>query len=435
MSFARQILYEIAGEIGKPREAMNKFIGILEENMCDTEIALKSTSTEELNELGLPKFIALKLTKKLKIKRGCLPNNFLKKSKKGNKMILEENNIIENNKIPFLDKILKELFLQYISNQEKFNSLNLLNKILKNILKNPTSEKFRKLNKGNNKLYMNLWKFHEIHDLFKHLNFNSKENFFFLQQKEIKNNYFNYIIKKIENELSIVEKKLNNGFNPFKPSFRTNNPNFDIKVVGELAEKNTSDYFVELQKLKKERENLIKNHKVKRNVKIYKRETKMIIENEEDKVDEKIVEIDEKEIERKEQALLLRKRFLNFQKNFYKEISFSNSRKKEFDEITKKNLNLETIIKIKLPNRFIIEANFHVNDKLESVFAVLKENLIKKEGYFLFVAPFVKNKLEFKDSKKTLSELSLVPNANLNLLFREEGLNKEKSTFLLKELF
>lgn len=433
MSFAQQILYDIAEEIGKPKEVMNKFIDILEENMCDTELAIKGTSIEELNELGLPKFIAIKLTKKVGNNKGFLPTSCLKKPKKELKMVLKEDikvEKIQDKSIVFLDKILKELFIQYISTQEKFNSLNLLEKILKNILKNPSNEKFRKLNKSNNKLYMNLWKFNEIHDLIKNLNFKSENNFYFIEQKEINNKHFEYLIKKLDNELKIVEKKLNNGFNPFKPSFRTNNPNFDMKVVGEMAKEEGSNYYTELQKLKNEREKLIRNHKVNRNVKIYRREAKMEIEDEKD---EKIIEIDEKKMERKEQGLLLKRRFLEFQKNFYKEISFSNSRKKEFDEITKKNLNLETIIRIKLPNRYIIEANFHVNDKLESIFNLLNENLIKKEGYFLFVAPFVKNKLDFKDSQKSLSVLSLVPDANLNLLYKEQGLNKEKSTFLLKE--
>jgi hypothetical protein len=427
MKFARNLLYEIAEEIGKERESMEPFITILEENMCDTEKALQSTEIEELMELGLPKYICMKIQKKVSKKKSCLPFLAKKEEKKTVQTEKEERIVIREESFKPLEDQLKVLLNEYISSKEKLDSLSMLKKILTNILENPENEKFRKLNFNNNTLFMNLWKFHELRRLLILLNFEVDQNSYYL--KTIPEEAFSFILKRIGEEIEKAEKKIGSDFNPFQPTYRTNNPTFDINIVSKMAKEDQPDYFNELTKLKKERENLIKNHKITQQVKIFKKDFETNKIKEEIDNDEIPINIENG----KEQLNELKQRMINFQKNFYDEITFSNSRKKEFEELSKKEVYLETFLRIKLPNRYTIEVNFHVNQKLGDLFELLDKYLIYKKDYFLFISPFVKNKFDFSHSEKKFTELNFVPDANLNLLYSNEELNKENADLIVKD--
>lgn len=115
-------------------------------------------------------------------------------------------------------------------------------------------------------------------------------------------------------------------------------------------------------------------------------------------------------------------KILEFQKNFYQEISFSHARKKEFDDLMKKPVNLETHVKIKFPNKFVFECNFGVIEDITSLFKIL-DTYLTDRNYYLFIPPF-NNKRFTKKTTGSFQFLDLTPDVTLNLLFENDSLNK-----------
>lgn len=124
MTYGSFLLKKIAVDIGKDPSSVTKFIKILEENWCDTKKALESTTTQTLVEIGIPKFIALKIksyvknnivqnlnqSNKLENKYDHFDNkNNLTENRTMNEKVLDKNNFIENriisdNKINSVEK-------------------------------------------------------------------------------------------------------------------------------------------------------------------------------------------------------------------------------------------------------------------------------------------------------------------------------------------
>ena len=95
----------------------------------------------------------------------------------------------------------------------------------------------------------------------------------------------------------------------------------------------------------------------------------------------------------------------------------------------KKPLCLETHIKVKLPGNFMIEVNFGVKENIGALIKTLDELLITPD-YFLFIPPFIKNKITKQNMLDSFADFELVPDGTLNLLFLNEELNKQGAQIL-----
>ena len=96
--------------------------------------------------------------------------------------------------------------------------------------------------------------------------------------------------------------------------------------------------------------------------------------------------------------------------------NFQNRRKVEFDYLIKQKVYSETVIKIRMPNEFIIEARFAPLETLERVFEVVAEVVIG--DIYLYQSPPVKRM--DKHLKQTLQDLDSVPTGSFFL-----GINSE----------
>lgn len=52
---------QIAENIGKPYSSLEPFTQKLSQNFCDTKVALQNTTVKELEAIGIPTFIAIKI--------------------------------------------------------------------------------------------------------------------------------------------------------------------------------------------------------------------------------------------------------------------------------------------------------------------------------------------------------------------------------------
>ena len=98
----------------------------------------------------------------------------------------------------------------------------------------------------------------------------------------------------------------------------------------------------------------------------------------------------------------------------------------------KSPLVLETQIKIKLPNRFVIETNFGIHEKIKNMFELLDYYLLEHD-YFLNYSGFQKKKIQRQDGQKTFKQMDLTPDGSLNLFFDNDQLNRVNAILLKKQ--
>lgn len=419
MSFVRTLLDDIAKEMGRAPSSMDQFVLKLEENMCDTREALQVTTIDELVEIGLPKLIAIKIKKNFE--ELASKNTIIKEEVYDTPRLIRKYS--DENPYEYIDTCLRKIYDNYLTANEKLDSLEVLKTIITNLLTNPEEAKYRSLKKNNNKLHNTLWRYLFMEQLFITLGFEYDDQTSCLAISEDKINmgallYLNDYIR-----VDIENTKITPRMDPYKPGFSSTNPNFNIEEVGQISGYENSKFTEQLDELKKERDRLIKQHKIGQNVKLYlKGYNQMISGNNGHIYNEK----EDKEV-RDFELKIFKTRIAEFQNKHMKDIQFSSARKKEFEEFLKKPLYLDAILKVKLPNGSIIEANFASNQLLADVFKLLDQYLFYKDGYYLYIAPNIKIRYEKNDAKnlsKRLVDLGMVPDAVLTLLYIHPDINK-----------
>ncbi len=422
---------QIAAEIGKGPADVQKFADILEENWYDSEVAIRAVKQEELDKMGIPKFLAKKIIDKL---AGGNIDNLQPKESKG--MDIERPSSkdphaiippVVSNEFQIYDSKLKQVFKEFISGSEKIESLTIISKIFSNILKEPENEKFRKLSLSNGKLVIHLWRFIPVVEFLTLIGFHRiQDDFLFLEYGKIRKNHIQHCFEKIEAEIK-TEGSSSPKFNPYAAHFTSKNPDFNIESLEKISNFESAKVHDQLKELKQKREHLIKTHKVVTKAKIippsFEINQKLIIQ------EEKSPE-GETEEDTSSDVYVLRQAIIDFQRNFSGEATFQNARKKEYDMFLKEPLDLETTIRVRLPNKYVIEANFSPNDSPRKLFAVINEQLLHSEArYYIYIPPFIKDKIYNDDVKgktnTSFRDLGMSPNAKFELLYEEVSINKE----------
>ena len=424
-SFGRTLLYNIAVDINKPTHTMNELADILEANYCDTQEALSSIGVDDLKMMGIPPFIALKLTKAIEQINGVGEHGKVIPSKDKKKKIKKEAPK-ESKKDKILLAALK-MKMQgicegYLDPQEKIDSLRLVKKILLNIVNNPTEEKFRSLKMSNQTLHMKLWRYFYMIDFFALLYFKHNKETDMVQLPGDKIH-----IDTLRLGLEVVEEEINKAMmepviDHYSAGFSSNNPNFNVQKIGQMSGYEQSKYSEALKKLKEDREKLIKEHQVKQQIRFYKKSNNQMAY--------KLSSYNDNEKESEKMELnMFKRRVIEFQNSFKNDIAFSNRSKKEFEEFLKKPLHLDTIARIKMPNGDILESNFASNAPIDSIFELLDKFLLNKAGYFLYIAPGTKNRISQEDKQvcaKRFCDLGFTPNVVLNFSYHQDSFNKVK---------
>jgi len=431
MSYTRSILNQIAAELGKTPAEVQKFVEILENNWYDTEVSLMGVKQEELETMGIPKFLAKKMVDKIEGK--CHPTSLKQKPSTTMEADPENKEAPISRDLGVLDSKLSQIFREYISSNEKVQSLTVLAKIFSNIDKEPENEKFRKLSLGNGKLVVSLWRYIPIVELLTLIGFQKmKDDSLFLEYGKLKLENLKFCFSRIEKEIKHASSATPK-FNPYAAHFTSKNPDFNVESLEKISNFESSKVYDQLKELKQRRDQLIQSHKVLTKTKIIpppvgNESLPMRIES-----DKAFVE--EPDEDTSCDIQVLKQAILDFQRSFSGEPTFQNARKKEYEMFMKEPFDLETIIKVRLPNKWVVKANFSPNDTPRRLFEVINKLLIVSEvRFWVFVPPFVKDRICNDDTKNkidsTFKELGMSPNARLELQFEDAALNK--SSVLLK---
>ena len=130
---------------------------------------------------------------------------------------------------------------------------------------------------------------------------------------------------------------------------------------------------------------------------------------------------------------LLKDRIISFGKAFYNEPKFENKRNKELKQLQNEGLSLKTHLRIKLPNKFIVDIILASRESIQTVFNILFTLLKFKETAVLFNPPLIKNGLTSGSniaSQKNLYDMDWSPNSILVFKYNNEDLNKNEELLL-----
>jgi hypothetical protein len=248
MSYIEQLLNGIAQEVNKPTHTVKKFITLLEENWYDSEIALKEVSENELTELGIPRFLAKKIKQKVDnpvpmIKK---KDSVFGKKQEPIKSEIKSEPIIEEVQEPMQNKPKKEMKVEALFKREieglineilhlqtRISSLEIIQKVNRNLKKDPTNTKFHILKTSNKKLQENIFAFRHAKTILQLIGFCEKtingQKIYSLETHDenlVKN------VTVLDNLLNIcisqLKQQVNTSFNPYKASFKSNTGDFSV---------------------------------------------------------------------------------------------------------------------------------------------------------------------------------------------------------------
>lgn len=384
--------------MGKSPGDLQRFKDTLIDNLLDTQETLRETKLEDLEALRIPKVLAVKIVEKSKVL-----------SKEGNANLSSQNvqNVEpvskEKKAIHDLDEKLDRVFKEFISNEERTEALQMLSKILGNIHSAPNNEKFRKLNMNNGLLNITIFRHLEIFELLLMLGFQKTQDGYLVLQ-----NYHEpllvFTIHRVSEELAAASKRQTK-FDPFKPSYSSNNPNFSVNMLQQVSDYSISSFDQKLKDLLEKRENLLRNHKV----------VPKIVKVTEDRKFEHADDNDEEPvINPSEEMKLFKQAVLDFQKVFLGQENFQSANKREFEKMAKEPLVLETTIRLKTIFG-LFEVTFAANDTLKSLFEIVAKTFDLSVDKFCF-SVFTKRYFYISpDSNKTFKDLNMIPNAAIEL--------------------
>lgn len=394
MSFLERIFREVAAEMGKTPESLDRFKDILEENLIDTPQTLAEATQEDLEALKIPKILVKKLLSRAQ-QSGPAPVQ----------PPTPTIDPVAKKRLDQLESKLSAIFRGFISDTERMDSLGMLQKVLGNIRSHPDNEKFRRLNLSNGLLHTTLFRNLDIVDLLTLLNFHRTSDGY-LQVTDVDNDLLDLALKRIEQEMTAAKNKPKT-FDPFAPSFSSNNPNFSVDMLKKVSDFNESSFDQRLKELIQQREELFRKHRV----------TPKLVAVTPNSTPVPGLDLGEgsDELRPGEELRLFKQAILDFQNNFFGEANFQNAKKKEFEKLMKEPLVLETCLRFKTPFG-VYEGTFAANDTLASVFQVISRTFDLKDNSFclgVFVNRYFPGSPE---ASKTLRALNLVPNAVMELI-------------------
>lgn len=253
---------EIAKESGKSSISMDELADLLEENLCDTKEALASTSVDELIDIGIPKLVALRIKKKVG----------------GSSMKFEGKNDTESDcdihTPKSYDRMQSILFMindNFLTPDEKLESLKMLRTIVVNLVNHPNEPVYRSLKKNNSKLKSALWRYPYTEYLFIDLGFEYDEttNSLVIPECRIDMISLRYLCSLLEEEIEQTKHKPR--MDPYKPVFSENILIGDTAKDEDQTNSEPSAFEEDLKQLRKEREDLMDRFDVYQRIAIYQK--------------------------------------------------------------------------------------------------------------------------------------------------------------------
>jgi IS30 family transposase len=246
MTYISNLLRQIAKELNKPESSVNRFVKILEENWYDSEPALKEVSEEELTNLGIPRFLAKKIKQKVDtdVPSKTQPSSMFSKKNAPQNTQIESNKIQEETpqgKPEVKEQTVQRLFKNEIEKliaeilhlKTRISCLEIIQKVIKNLIKDPENKKFHCLKMSNKKLRDTVFVFKHARTVLQLVGFREEEvdnqKVYLLQVHgaQLENN-----VTVLNNLLAIclpqLQQQVDSSFDPYKASFKSNTPSFTV---------------------------------------------------------------------------------------------------------------------------------------------------------------------------------------------------------------
>jgi len=405
MSSLKDFFYEIATEMGRPKESMDPVIKIFEENWYDTVESIRGIDVDTLSKMKVP----LRLIEVIQKKLGG--DTQAQKETQSTKMIIEEQKKEESLKpeeyafmSSQLNKItinLDELKRYTIKAQTLLEVLNILEKVLSNIVKDPSNEKFRTLSLTNEKLKQNFFAYPSIFDILSIVGFRKKDDILHIQSQELNITFINQVLKEID---SLKQKTIERqAFDPYKSSFSATGDVNMSNIVNQTS--SNYDYGQKLEELKIKRLNAVKPYIENKEVKLLVLDPNVSIQSFLSTRDEFLEEDDTKTHD-----YLIKQEIMRWAKEFDDNQQFSSRRRKEFDQLLKQPLFTESRIRVRFPNNQILEAKFSPREPVKNIVDLVRKYLVNPNwDFYLYMTPPVQ-KITSYNWNKTLEEAEMVPN-------------------------
>lgn len=290
---------------------------------------------------------------------------------------------------------------------ETRSTIEILFKIIANIVKDPYELKFRTLKKSNTLIQQNVVQHEPCLEFMQDIGFDDRGDTLEMKTFEVPHLIF------LEDCLSQAVVDLGGADLSRKPKAEQNMfldikkfPANEHQMKEEFSEEKLSEmkYVDALEKLIEIRNKMMSEPPKDRRMRIYNKRW----ESKEVRVQE--VNFEEEFAKSSDQEII----------GYWKQIlannarsqKFQSKRKLEFEYLIKQKIHKETLIKVKLPNELIIEAYFGPMEKLSEVFRVVAGVVIG--DLYLFTAP-PRKVMDKKELDKTLLELDSVPQGSFYL--------------------
>ncbi|CAD8125993.1 unnamed protein product [Paramecium sonneborni] len=392
ISYVRQALQQIAFEMGKPISSVEPYIEILEENWYDTKDSIKKMKQENFDEFKIPKRI------------GQLLMEFVQRP--------------DEQKLNWqleLTKIISE-----ISDQDQlYKTLEILFKIISNVVMNPLSLEKQKINISSKTLQNNILKYPSALNYLKNLGWNIEAEYLLVQYKMEQQGVWKDAVEELVN---YTEKK--QGFNPQKPIIHSSSSN--VSITSQLAKNEGYDIYSfsqKLEQLHQKRFEIMSQPITNRDIKIFigrKQQSPVQLQQQIQ------IQDDYEEVQPQKDEQLLQ--FLQQVAQSLEEQQFASKRKKEFEELLKKPIFSKTDIRVQFPNSVIVQAIFGPLETLKTLYDLIKDMLEDQNlEFYLYTSP-PPVRMTQKYFNQNFDDLNSVPNGLFYF-----GVEKQTSNFYLKE--
>lgn len=414
MSSIRDFLYGIAQEMGRPKESMDPFIKIFDDNWYDTVESIKDLDEDALSKMKLPLRMIEVIRKKL---GGSKPQP------ESTKMEVEEEkktNITTtttapnagemtflNHQLSKVTESLEQLKRETITPQILLEVVNILEKVIGNLVKDPANETFRTLKLTNEKLKEKFFAYRSVLDILSLIGFSNKGEILYIQQNEVNLTLTKQVLKEVESLRAKTQER--QSFDPYKASFGTRSDNLNVANIVSQGGPSSYDYVQKLDELKQKRWDAVKSYIEDKEVKVFVLEPNTTLQS--------FLTTRDQELEEEEDPTsaeyLFKKEILRWAKEFEDSQQFTSRRKKEFEELLKKPLFIESRVRVRFPNNTILEAKFSPKEPVKNVVDLVKKYLVDPTwDFYLYQTPPVQKITQYVWNK-SLEDSEMVPNTLL----------------------
>jgi len=413
MRYTLQILTKVAQKLGINEEEVVKYADVLEDNWYDSESTFKGLQPEDLKIMNIPDPIGKEI---IAIAHGHSLNHMMIEGR-----ITEDDN---DTQIDFSEsasrKYIDSFLAEPISKESKIETLELLLKIIGNILEHPENEKYRKLNSRSDKLVKVIFQYQPLCELFKFLRFESNAEQLLVLHS------WNTIFPLLEftrNTITDSLQKLRTDKSGDHFVFPAESlPAEQLKAQQEEEQRQTENMLKEcqneIQVLAIQFEELNKVYKFDSQVRIFKPT--------DPKSKQQSVQTNASPASSKEVADFVQS-LNHFQEKYLDFIISNDEIKSTFHRISANSFGSSATIRVKMANGYILEFQVSPNKTIREFSEMIRSHLVyPAEPFYLQMLGISKNKYDPYGpfGSKTIRELDMYPDARLELVYESHHMRR-----------